>query len=231
MSLHVMIIGAGRVGSALAHNLVADGHDVVVIDRLADRQNWLAAELPDATLVVGDGTDPALLESHGARTTDVVVAVTDIDHTNVLASSLAKVEFGVPRTIARVVDPRLAWLFTPELGVDVALEQAELIARLVAEEMSLGELTTLMKLRRGRYALVEERVHPQAPAVGRRMDDLDLPPECVLVGVLRDDTLLPARAGVVLEADDELLAVIHSEATASLRLLLGSASPTGRGRA
>ncbi len=55
MSLHVMIIGAGRVGSALAHNLVADGHDVVVIDRLADRQDWLAAELPDATLVVGDG--------------------------------------------------------------------------------------------------------------------------------------------------------------------------------
>ena len=157
------------------------------------------------------------------------MAVTDTDQTNVLAAGLARVEFAVPRTIARIVDPRFAWLFTPEMGVDVALEQADLIARLVAEEMSLGELTTLMKLRRGRYALVEERVHPQAPAVGRAIRDLDLPRECVVVAVLREETLTPAHGGVTLEAGDEVLAVVHAGATAALQALLGAREDPGVG--
>lgn len=221
MSLHVMIIGAGRVGAALSHNLVADGHRVVVVDRRADRRDWLAAEVPEATVVLGDGTDPDLLEARGARTVDVLVAVTDLDHTNVLAAGLAKAEFGVPRTIARVVDPRHAWLFAPELGVDVALEQADLIAHLVAEEMSLGEITTLVKLRRGQYALVEERVHPDSPAVGRTVRDLELPADCTVVGLLRGDDVVTGHDAVVLEPGDELLVVVHAGATAALQSMLG----------
>lgn len=224
MSLHVMIVGAGRVGAALAHNLVADGHRVVVVEQRPDRRDWLAAEVPGATVVLGDGTDPDLLDRHGARTMDVLVAVTDLDHSNVLAAGLAKDEFGVARTIARVVDPRHAWLFVPALGVDVALEQADLIARLVAEEMSLGEITTLVKLRRGQYALVEERVHPAARAVGRAVRDLDLPSTCTIVGLLRDEALVPVDGGVVLEPDDELLVVVHAGAAAALQDLLGPAT-------
>lgn len=225
MSLHVMIVGAGRVGSALAGNLVADGHRVVVVEQQPDRRDWLAAEVSGATVVLGDGTDPDLLERHGARTVDVLVAVTDTDHANVLAAGLARTEFEVPRTIARVVDPRHAWLFVPELGVDVALEQADLIAHLVAEEMSLGEITTLMKLRRGQYALVEERVHPDAPAAGRAIRDLALPDGCVLVGLLREDALVPAHGDVVLRPDDELLVVVHAGAADALRGVLGPARP------
>ena len=229
MSLHVMIIGAGRVGSALARNLVADDHRVVVVEHQADRRDWLAAELADAVVVLGDGTDPDLLDRTGARTVDVLVAVTDLDHTNVLAAGLGKAEFGIPRTIARVVDPRLAWLFTPEMGVDVALEQAELIAHLVAEEMSLGEITTLVKLRRGQYSLVEERVHPDAPAAGRAIRDLDLPSACTIVGVLRDEGMVPAHGDVVLAPDDELLVVVHAGATAALQALLGAREDPGVG--
>lgn len=218
--MKVMIVGAGRVGSALARNLVEDSNTVVVIEQQADRRDWLASSLPEATIVVGNGTDPQVLEANGVRNVDVLVAVTDTDQANVLASSIAKVEFDVPRTIARIVDPRFAWLFTPEMGVDVALEQADLIARLVAEEMSLGELTTLMKLRRGQYALVEQRIDADAAVVGSAVRDLDLPGDCVLVAVLRDEGLVAAHGPTVLEAGDEVLAVVHSAVVAELEELL-----------
>ncbi len=156
----------------------------------------------------------------------MLVAVTDIDHTNVLAAGLGKTEFGIPRTIARVVDPDHGWLFVPELGVDVGLEQAELIAHLVAEEMSLGEIMTLVKLRRGQYALMEERVHPDAPVVGRAIQDLDLPPGCTVVGLLRGETLVQDHEAVALAPDDELLVVVHAGATAALQSLLGPARVT-----
>lgn len=134
--MHIMIVGAGRVGSALAEDLAEEGHEVVVVEAQPARRDWLASERSDIDVVVGDGTDPHVLESHGARACDVLVAVTDEDDTNVLAATIAKTEFGVPRTITRIVDPRCAWLHTPAMGVDVALEQASLIARLVAEEVS-----------------------------------------------------------------------------------------------
>jgi trk system potassium uptake protein TrkA len=136
MRLHVMIIGAGRVGSALAEELADAGHAVVVIEQDPERREWLAEQRRDVEVVLGDGTDPHVLESHGARATDVVVAVTDKDDTNVLVASIAKTEFGVRRTITRIVDPRYGWLHTPAMGVDVTLGQASLIARMVAEEVS-----------------------------------------------------------------------------------------------
>lgn len=136
MSLHVMIVGAGRVGSALAEELADAGHEVIVIEAQAERRDWLASQRADMEVAVGDGTDPHVLESHGARACDVVVAVTDQDDSNVLVATIARTEFEVPRTITRIVDPRCAWLHTPAMGVDVALEQASLIARLVAEEVS-----------------------------------------------------------------------------------------------
>ena len=106
------------------------------------------------------------------RTANVVAAVTGADETNLVVCSLARFEFGVPRIIARVNNPKNAWLFTPQMGVDVALNQAELIARLVAEEMSLGDMMTLLKLRKGLFSIVEEKVHPASPAVGKSIREL-----------------------------------------------------------
>lgn len=136
MGLHVMIIGAGRVGSALAEELADAGHAVVVVEQDSQRRDWLGAQRADIDVVRGDGTDPHVLEAHGARVTDVVVGVTDKDDTNVLVASIAKTEFGVRRTITRIVDPRCGWLHTPAMGVDVTLEQASLIAGMVAEEVA-----------------------------------------------------------------------------------------------
>ena len=111
------------------------------------------------------------------------------------------------------------------MGVDVALSQADLLAHLIAEELSLGDMTALLKLRRGQYSLVEERVHPRAPAAGREVRALDLPAACVLVAVIRRGDLLLPRPEAVLEPEDEVLALVHTDAAGALAALLG-APPT-----
>ena len=217
---NVLIVGGGRIGGYLGVLLREGGHDVRLIEieqRRADRSR--ADLLPDR-IVIGSGTDPAVLEAAGARRADSVVAVTGHDETNLVVTSLAKFEFGVPRTIARVNNPANAWLFTTEMGVDVALNQADIIGHLVAEEMSLGEMTTLLKLRRGSFALVEERAHPTSAVVGRTVAALPLPTECTLVGILRGADVITPHGDTVIEAGDEVLAVVRTDAAPALAALL-----------
>ena len=220
MSIDVVIVGAGRIGVAVAGTLAGAGHRVTVVDPGAERLAAVADDLPGVRAVCGSGTDAVALESAGVRSADAFAAVTGVDEVNLLATSLARFEFEVPRTIARIVDPGNTWMFTPVMGVDVALDQAELMAHLVAEELSLGEMTTLLKLRRGQYELVEERVHPDAPVAGKAVRDLALPPQCLLVAVLRDGGPVIVDGATVLAADDELLAVVHTGRAGELAALL-----------
>lgn len=219
----VLIVGGGRIGSYLTSLLVEAGRAVTLIESDPSRVAHLAERLPASHLVLGNGADPDVLESAGIRRADTVVAVTNRDETNLVIAGLAKFEFAVTRTIGRVNNPKNAWLYTAAMGVDVALNQADIIGHLVLEEMSLGEMTTLLKLRRGRYALVEEKVHPASAAAGRRVDELAWPPACVLVGVLRGPDLLSPHGDTVLQPDDEVLAVLRSDVAAEVTALLGPA--------
>ena len=103
-----------------------------------------------------------MLENAGVEDAQVLAAVTGEDEDNLVVTTLARFEFGVPRVIARVNNPKNTWLFTPEMGVDVALCQSDILAKLIAEEMSIGDMMTLLKLRKGEYSIVEEKVHPEA---------------------------------------------------------------------
>ncbi len=221
MALHVLVVGGGRVGAALARLLTDAGHEVVVIEPDDERASELRASQPAVRVVTADGTDPAVLESAGIRAVEVVAAVTGDDARNLVVAGLARLGFGAPRTVARIVDPAHAWLFEERLGVDAAVDQADLLARLIVEEISLGEVATLVKLRRGDLTLVEETVAPDARAVGRTIADLDLPAACVLVAVLRGDEVLHSRGDLVLEAHDEVLAVVHAGAAEALGEQLG----------
>ncbi|HEX2849802.1 MAG TPA: TrkA family potassium uptake protein [Acidimicrobiales bacterium] len=224
MTINALIVGAGRIGAAVAGALLESGHVVTVVDPGRDRLDALAAELPGVRVVCGSGTDAVVLEGAGVRSADAFAAVTGIDAVNLLAATLARFEFEVPRTIARIVDPRNSWMYTPAMGVDVALDQAELMAHLVAEELSLGEMTTLLKLRRGQYELVEERVHASASVAGKAVRDLPWPPQCTLVAVLRDGEPVIVDGSTVLLPGDELLAVVHSGRAAELASLLEESS-------
>jgi trk system potassium uptake protein TrkA len=224
MSRSVMIVGGGRVGTALAGLLADADHTLVVLEAEPGRQAVIRAVAPSARLVARAGTEPAELEAAGIRTAEVVVAVTDDDARNLLVCALARFAFAVPRTIARIVDPRHAWLFVPACGVDLALDQADLLARLVVEELSLGELATLATLRRGDLRLVEERVAAGARADGAHVRSLPLPPGCTVLAVLRGDDVLAGDGDLELRAGDEVLALARAGTADGLAAVLGAES-------
>jgi trk system potassium uptake protein TrkA len=229
MATFVLIVGGGKVGSYLASLLLGEGYRVRVIEQQRDEIPRLKRDLPAEVVVLGSGTDPNVLEGAGIRQAQVVAAVTGEDETNLVVASLARSEFGVPRVIGRVNNPRNAWLFTPAMGVDVAVNQANLMARLIAEEMSLGDMITLLKLRKGQYSLVEEKVDPTAIAVGKKLSDLQLPRECQVAAIIRSGELVIPRGDTVLQATDEVLAVVHASQAAQLAAILGPGQHQGTG--
>jgi trk system potassium uptake protein TrkA len=218
--MYVIVVGGGKTGSHLARLLLAGGHRVRVIDDRSDVIELLRGELPPETAVEGDGADPKVLEGVGIGAADAVAAVTGDDEDNLVVATLARFEFRVGRVIARVNNPRNAWLFTPEMGVDVALNQADLMAKLIAEELSLGDMMTLVKLRRGEVSLVEERIEEGAPAAGKAVRDLELPPGCTLAAVIRTGAVLAPRGDTRLLPGDEVIAVVRTDQEADLNRLL-----------
>ncbi len=219
--MNVIIVGGGKVGSHLALMLLAEGHDVRVIELRREEVPGLQRELGDGKALWGSGTDPAVLEAAGIEHSDVVAAVTGADEVNLVVTSLARFEYRTPRTIARVKDPANAWMFTEAMGVDVAVSQADIMAHLIAEEMSVGHMMTLLKLRKGEFSLVEEKVHPDAPASGKAVARLALPLQCILAAVIRGGKLIIPHGDTVLEPADEVLAVVHTSEAAQLAAILG----------
>jgi len=223
--MYTIIVGGGQVGTYLASLLLAEKHQIKVIEKSMDKMTILKQSIPAEMVIQGSGSDPNVLEAAGIYKANVVAAVTGSDETNLVVCSLARLEFKVPRIIARVNNPKNAWLYTPEIGVDVALNQADLLAHLIAEEMSLGDMMTLLKLRKGLYSLVEEKVHPNSVANGKAVKDLDLPPRCVFAAIIRKGELMVARGDLVLQAADEVLVVAHSDEIPQLGSILGYSNP------
>jgi len=224
--MDVIIVGGGKVGAYLANLLLSSGERVKVIEECQENIPALQRELPMEAILQGNGADPLVLEAAGIRQANVVAAVTGADETNMVVAGLAHSEFGVPRVIARVNDPKNSWMFTPKMGVDVALNQADLLAHLIVEEMSVGEMMTLLKLRKGKYSLVEEKVHTLSEVAGKAIRDIDLPVESVIAAVIRKGELLIPRGNLVLQPDDDVLAVVHSSEITKLATILGSAELT-----
>jgi trk system potassium uptake protein len=218
--MNVIIVGGGKVGAHLSTLLLSGGHRVKVIEVSREEVSCLRQDLPDHAVVLGSGTDPDVLETAGIHNADVVAAVMGKDENNLVVTSLARYEFHVPRTIARINNPGNAWMFTTEMGVDVAVNQADLMGHLIAEEISLGDMVTLLKLRKGQFSLVEEKVNPHAIAVGKAVHELNLPARCILVAVIRKGELNLPLGDFVLQPEDEVLAVVHADHAIELSSML-----------
>jgi trk system potassium uptake protein TrkA len=217
--MNVVIIGGGRIGSYLATLLLELGHEVRLIEDRLEVIEKLHKELPTECIRVGDPIDQLVLEDAGLDNADVFVAATANDGTNLAAALLVKKMFAVPRVIGRVNNPRYAWLYTPDMGVDVALNQTDILARLIEEEMSLGDMIPLLKLRRGKYSLVEEKVPSGAVAVGRTIQELDLPAACSIAAIIRAGEVVVPRGSTVIEVEDEILAIVDREGADKLSAL------------
>jgi trk system potassium uptake protein len=219
--MFVIIVGGGKTGSQLAQGLLKEGHRICIIEERDQVIERLREELPEEVILVGDGSSPAMLETAGVHQAQVLAAVTGEDEANLVICTLARFEFNVPRVIGRVNNPKNAWLYTPQMGVDVALNQADILAKLIEEEMSLGDMMTLLKLRKGEFSVVEEKVHPNSHAAGRSLAELTIPTECVIAAIIRKGKLMIPHGETVLLPADEIIAVVHASQSRQLAQVLG----------
>jgi trk system potassium uptake protein TrkA len=221
--MFVVVTGGGRVGAQLTSLLIQAGHKVRLIENRPQVLERLHLEIPTEAIFVGDPTLPSILEAAELAQADVLAATLAEDAHNLAISSFGRFHYRVPRIIARVNNPRNAWLFTPVMGVDVALNQADLIASIIQEEMSLGDMMTLLKLRRGKYSLVEEKIPVGAQAIGVAIKDLGLPDDCVIAAIIRDGNIQVPRGITTLEAGDEVLAITDQQGQEFLQKLFSNA--------
>lgn len=217
--MRVAIAGAGNVGRSIAGELLESGHQVLLIER--DPEAVVPETLPRADWVQADACELASLEEAGLQTCEVVIAATGDDKVNLVVSLLAKTEFAVDRVVARVKDPRNEWLFNESWGVDVAVSSPRVIAALVEEAVSVGDLVRLMTFRQGQANLVELTLEETSAYVGRPVESLVLPRDAALVTILRGKRVIVPTADDTLEAADELLFVatqdVEEEITRTLR--------------
>lgn len=226
--MFVLIAGGGRTASQLASLLVRERHDVRVIEHRREVLSRLHQELPTETICEGNPTDPEVLEQAGAGRAQVLVAALPSDADSLAVCYYARSRFGVRRIIACVNNPHDAWLFDRRFHVDVALNQVEILASLIEEEMSLGDMMTLLKLRRGRYSLVEEKIPEGARAVGVAVKDLPLPPNSVIAALIRRGQILMPRGATRFEVGDEVLAIVDHQAREELARLFGRQEGSAR---
>ncbi len=222
--MFVVIAGGGRTGAQLANLLISQDHEVRVVDDRKEVLERIHHELPTEAIIEGDPLEMLVLEQAGIQRADVMAACTTLDEVNLTLCYLARKQYNVRRTIARVNNPRDAWLFDDKFHVDVAVNQAEILASLIQEEMSLGDMITLLKLRRGNYLLVEEKIPEGSGAIDLAIKDMALPEHCVIAAIIRKGEVMIPRGISTFQAGDEVLAVTDTEGAAMLSELF---SPPG----
>ncbi|MGI8575681.1 MAG: potassium channel family protein [Egibacteraceae bacterium] len=212
--MYIVIAGGGKVGRFITVELLADGHDVTIIEKTEDRCEQLLRD-HDLLVIHGDACDVRYLEQARVERADVFVATTHDDDDNFVACQLALTSFGVPRAISRVNSPRNEEIFE-RMKIE-AVSTTTLISRLIREELTVGDLVHLYTLRGGKINLVEIDIPSNAKMPTHTVADLHLPRESVLVCIFRgEDTLIP-RGETELQPGDQVIALTTPELEETLR--------------
>src|SRR4051795_4805478 len=220
--MRVVVVGGGKVGTFIAAELHTAGHDVLLVEvdpdrvRQAEKNN----EPPGVPWLVADGCEVTEFARADVDKADVVAAVTGDDEDNLVISLLAKQEFGVPRVVARVNNPKNEWMFNELWGVDVSVSTPHLITALVEEAVSVGAFVRLLSFEGGKARLAEVRLADGSPADGKQIVELGVPRDATVVAVLRADRLIVPRGDTVLRVGDEVVVLVTDESEADVRALL-----------
>ena len=218
--MNVVIAGGGSVGRFIAEQLVANGHAVSIIDSDPDVVARHGQTLDGVTWVRGDACDADLLRRAGLERCDVVAAVTGDDEDNLVVSLIARQEFGVPRIVARVNNPKNEWMFDQTWGVDVAVSTPHLITGLVQEAVTVGSFVRLLSFEGGRAKLAEVTLADSSPALDREIAELGFPRDATVVAILRDEKVVVPRGETILRAGDEVMVLVTTDSEDAVRQLL-----------
>ncbi|CAN5150057.1 TrkA family potassium uptake protein [soil metagenome] len=216
--MRVAIAGAGAVGRSVARELIDNGHQVLLIDK--DPTALRPERVLDAEWLLADSCELSSLEESHMESCDVVIAATGDDKVNLVTSLLAKTEFAVPRTVARVNHPNNEWLFTEAWGVDVNVSTPRIMSALVEEAVTVGDLVRLFTFRKGNANLVELTLPEDSPYVGKPCGLIPLPENCAMVTILRDGQVYIPAPEQPIEFGDELLFVASADSESELQTLL-----------
>lgn len=203
--MYIIVVGVGKVGYFLARRLCAGKHTVSVVEKDKALCEEVAKDL-EALIISGDGCEPDILEEAGAQRADVIAAVTGDDEDNLIICQIAKEKFNMRRTIARVNNPDNERIFS-SLGVDVPIDSTRIIAKIVEEEVSFSDFVNLLSFKRGKLAVVRVDLPNDAPSIRKEIKDIVLPPDSVLVSVVRGDKVIVPKGNTMLEPGDDIIAI------------------------
>ncbi len=216
--MYIIVVGGGKVGFYLGKELVNQGHEVLVIEKDKRKSELIAEELGSVVLR-GDGCEASTMADAGTNRADVVVAVTGDDEDNLVICQMAKRKFNVPRTIARINNPKNERIFKL-LGIDATVSSTDVILAHIEEEIPEYTLVHLLKLKQANIEIVDAKVAPTSKAIGKPIKDLPLPKDASLFLVIRGgDAILPTGQ-TILAAGDEVIALTKIESEDTLRRLL-----------
>jgi trk system potassium uptake protein TrkA len=205
--MKVIVAGAGTLGRRVTRYVSAK-HDVTIIEKDPERCEAVAEEFrgwKEVHVILGDIDEPSLLLEAGVDRADVFVAATGDDEDNLVGCLLAKNEFKVQRVIGAVRNPRNRWLYNRSWGVDVALDAAQIVARIIEEEATLTDLVRLLDLREGEVTLTAITATADGSLAGRTFAELSIPEGCHPVALLRGHDVVMPGEGVRIQVDDALL--------------------------
>ena len=220
--MRVAIAGAGSVGRSVARELLENGHQVLLIDK--DEKVIKKGSVPGAEWLVADACEIASLEEAGLQTCQVAIAATGDDKVNLVVSLLAKTEYGVPRTVARVNNPKNEWMFDEAWGVDVPVSTPRLMTALVEEAVSVGDLVRIFTFQQSKADMLELTLSADSPVIGSRVGDVDWPVDTALAVIIREGRPITPSPDDPLEAGDELLIVAEQDQAQALKKLLTAPS-------
>jgi trk system potassium uptake protein TrkA len=222
--MYVIIAGGGKVGYYLSKTLVAEGHEVLLIEQDKREVDRLSEEFGEV-VVRGDASEMRTMEEAGMARADVVVAVTGDDGDNLVISQLAKKKFGVPRTIARVNNPKNEELFH-KLGIDQTVVSTKIIFNLIEQQIETDQVIPIAALRRGNIEIVEIDLSADSPVLGQTVETLALPADALLISIVRGDHAIIPDADTKLQPKDSVIALVKADREAELReVFAGPAVP------